>query len=130
MLTFGAILVYLFCQNTGTSCLSNTPGAAKKKGLCKVVVGDGIFKGIGNSLLAHHIFKGLRTIFTCRYYKRFQNGMIIAIYKYRNRSDVSIRYSPHSANFYQQLDYLCECRPPYRADDKCQRGKSGHHSAA
>ena len=46
-------------KDAGASGLANSPRTTKQECLCKLVVPDGVFKGIGNGLLPHYRVEGL-----------------------------------------------------------------------
>ena len=60
-----------FCENTGAGGFTYSPWAAKKKGMRKGVVKNGIFKRSGDVLLSHHGCKILWPVFAGRNDKFF-----------------------------------------------------------
>ena len=63
----GGFLIDLLCQDTGTSSLTHSTRPCEEQRLRQVIIGDGIFQGVGDGLLSYHIHKGLWTIFACGY---------------------------------------------------------------
>src|SRR5690606_17542875 len=66
---FSSLLINLFGEDPGTGGFSHPPWTGEKKSLGQMIIFNGIQQGVGNSLLAHHILKGLWAVFPCRYYK-------------------------------------------------------------
>ena len=51
-----------FGKDTGTGRFPDAPWSAEKKGLCKLVIADGIFQRVRNRLLTNHGVESNRAI--------------------------------------------------------------------